>query len=48
LVADLPEIQEMDINPLLVLPMSTGVVAIDARIRIGTHRDRSPATSTDL
>jgi len=44
LVADFPEIQEMDINPLLALPMGQGVVAIDARIRIGTRRDRSPAT----
>ncbi len=32
LVTDFPEIVEMDINPLLVLPEGEGAVAIDARI----------------
>jgi acyl-CoA synthetase (NDP forming) len=38
MVGDLPEIQEMDINPLLALPSGKGVIAIDARIRVGRKR----------
>jgi acetate---CoA ligase (ADP-forming) len=34
LVIDFPEIMEMDINPLMVLPLSEGAIAIDARIAI--------------
>ena len=32
LAADHPEIAELDINPLLVLPEGQGVMAVDARI----------------
>ena len=35
LVADFPEIAEIDINPLLVRPKGEGTVALDARIRLG-------------
>jgi acetyl coenzyme A synthetase (ADP forming)-like protein len=35
LVGDLPEILEIDINPLMALPPGEGVVAVDARVRIG-------------
>ncbi len=38
LVADFPEIRELDLNPLLALPEGRGVVALDARIRVGTPR----------
>lgn len=34
LVTDFPEIIEMDINPLMVLPQGEGAIAIDARIAI--------------
>jgi acetate---CoA ligase (ADP-forming) len=34
MVQDLPEIVEMDINPLVALPPGRGVVAVDARIRV--------------
>jgi acetyl coenzyme A synthetase (ADP forming)-like protein len=34
MVGDLPEILEMDVNPLLALPPGEGVVAVDARIRV--------------
>ncbi|MDO8446828.1 MAG: acetate--CoA ligase family protein [Deltaproteobacteria bacterium] len=34
LVTDFPEIIEMDINPLVVLPKGEGVIAIDARMTI--------------
>ena len=35
LAADHPEIVELDINPLLVLPEGQGVLAVDARIILG-------------
>jgi acetyltransferase len=35
LVTDFPEIIEMDVNPLLVLPKGEGVMAIDARMTLG-------------
>jgi acetyltransferase len=41
LVADYPEIKELDINPLLVTPED--VVALDARIRIDQDQLRQPA-----
>lgn len=34
LVVDFPEILELDINPLVVLPHGSGAVAIDARATI--------------
>jgi acyl-CoA synthetase (NDP forming) len=34
LVTDFPEILEIDINPLMVLPMGKGAVAIDSRLTI--------------
>jgi len=37
---DLPDLLELDINPLLVDP--SGAVALDARIRLGATADRSP------
>lgn len=36
LVRDWSEIRELDVNPLLALPVGHGVVALDARIRINT------------
>jgi len=36
LVTDFPEITEMDINPLMVLPEGDGVVAVDVRMGIGS------------
>jgi hypothetical protein len=30
-----PEVVELDLNPLLALPQSAGVLAIDVRIRVG-------------
>jgi len=38
MVGDLPEIHELDLNPLLALPKGLGVVALDARIRVGPPR----------
>jgi acyl-CoA synthetase (NDP forming) len=35
LVTDFPEIEEMDINPLIVLPVGSGARVVDARILIG-------------
>jgi acetate---CoA ligase (ADP-forming) len=34
MVHDLPEIQEMDINPLVALEPGRGAIAVDARIRV--------------
>jgi len=35
LVEAVPELREMDLNPVKVLPPGQGVVAVDARIRVG-------------
>jgi acetate---CoA ligase (ADP-forming) len=40
LVTDFPEIEEMDINPLIVLPMGSGARVVDARILIGDNGER--------
>jgi acetyl coenzyme A synthetase (ADP forming)-like protein len=38
LMEDLPEVLELDLNPLLALEAGRGVVVVDARIRIGVPR----------
>ena len=45
LVIDFPEIEEMDINPLIVLPSGEGARVVDARILIsdqGIHALADP------
>jgi ATP-grasp domain len=37
---DLPQIIELDLNPVIVRP--DGVVAVDARIRVTSHRLADP------
>ena len=34
LVEDLPEVAEMDLNPVMVFPPGKGVVVVDARVRV--------------
>jgi acetyl coenzyme A synthetase (ADP forming)-like protein len=44
LVTDFPEIEEMDINPLIVLPAGSGARVVDARILIGeSNRSNLPS-----
>jgi acyl-CoA synthetase (NDP forming) len=43
LVTDFPEIEEMDINPLIVLPAGSGARVVDARILIGEDRPHGAA-----
>ena len=40
LADDLPEVAELDLNP--VLASATGCVAVDARVRVGRARPRAP------
>jgi acyl-CoA synthetase (NDP forming) len=35
LVDDMPEIAELDLNPVVVRPAGEGAYALDARIRLG-------------
>ena len=50
LVEDLPELQEMDLNPVKILPPGQGCLAVDARIRLNRPagpmecRPRRPGT----
>jgi acetyltransferase len=46
LMLDMPEIQEIEINPLIVREGGAGAVAVDARVRI-THPERQPAEADD-
>ncbi len=39
LVANHPEILELDVNPLLVLPAGQGCVAVDARVRVAGREE---------
>jgi acyl-CoA synthetase (NDP forming) len=39
LVTDFPEIEEMDINPLIVLPSGSGARVVDARIMISDENN---------
>jgi acetyl coenzyme A synthetase (ADP forming)-like protein len=41
LVTDFPEIDEMDINPLIVLPSGSGARVVDARILLGEEHARA-------
>ena len=41
LVTDFPEIEEMDINPLIVLPAGSGARVVDARILIADEHEHS-------
>jgi hypothetical protein len=34
--ASVPEIQELDLNPLMALPAGHGCRIVDARIKVGT------------
>jgi acetyltransferase len=45
LVTDFPEIEEMDINPLIVLPAGSGARVVDARILISDNGHASSASS---
>jgi acyl-CoA synthetase (NDP forming) len=38
MVADIPELVEMDLNPVKILPPGQGCVVVDARIRLGDPR----------
>jgi acetyltransferase len=39
LAAEVPEILEMDLNPVIALPSGLGYAAVDARVKVG----RAPA-----
>ena len=44
LVCDFPEIEEMDLNPVRVLPVGKGAIAVDARIKLaGPKKPQSVA-----
>jgi hypothetical protein len=40
LAGDLPQVAELDLNPVIVRP--DGVIAVDARIRITSHHLADP------
>ena len=47
LATELPEIAEMDVNPLIVRARGSGVVAVDARIVLDPSSRSGPSTSTN-
>ena len=44
LAVEIPEVVELDINPLIVLPSGKGVVAVDARIALAPSSRSGPTT----
>lgn len=49
MVEDIPEVEELDLNPLMVLPEGKGAVVVDARIRFarGNHSTPQPGRTPD-
>lgn len=47
LAAEWPQLTEIDINPLYVLPQGQGAVAVDVRIRVGRGLSPCPRPGTD-
>ena len=47
LVTEFPEIEEMDINPLIVLPSGSGARVVDARILIEEGNGHTPGEFKD-
>ena len=47
LAVDLPEVLEMDINPLIVQPSGHGVCAVDARVVLAPTSRSAPPSSAD-
>ena len=47
LVTEFPEIEEMDINPLIVLPSGSGAKVVDARILIGEANEQTTTEFMD-
>ena len=45
LVEEIPEISELDLNPVFALPPGQGCLIIDARIRIGGTEIVEPTAS---
>jgi acetate---CoA ligase (ADP-forming) len=45
LAVDLPEVAELDINPLIVRPAGSGVVAVDARVVLSPSSRAAPSAS---
>ena len=39
MVSDIPELLEMDLNPVKILAPGKGCVAVDARVRLGNPQD---------
>jgi hypothetical protein len=38
MVADIPEILELDLNPVIVMPDGQGCRVVDARVRVGIEQ----------
>jgi acetate---CoA ligase (ADP-forming) len=47
LVTDFPEILEMDINPLVLMPTGGGAIALDARMTLAPHGEDEEANGGD-
>ena len=46
MAADLPEILELDLNPIIVLPLGQGCALVDARLKIGATGSPAPVAGT--
>ena len=39
LVEAMPELRDLDLNPVMVLPPGQGIVVVDARVRVSREND---------
>jgi succinyl-CoA synthetase beta subunit len=48
IMLDLPEIAEIEINPLMVMPQGQGAAAVDTRVRVASPATAQPSAAAHV